>query len=328
MAGGYDIGKARKPRACRQNASQIRRVPIGPGSKQRQKVQDKGTRMNRLFQTSNGKLRWGWKAAILILGTILFGVILNTLSMFILTIGYASQGSPQEEMLQRAAFAMSSIRVQVILSVLQVAFMLWLVRWLIAKAEKQPFDWSNLGLSREPHCPRLLSLGALLAVILSWSAVGAGTALGTLEYQGNGFTLFSARQVVETLLLAALLAFASGFGEEIAFRGYLQSRIAERYNRAAAVIIVAVLFALSYPVAGVSNPLLYSLTAILVGILFGVLYVRTGSLWMGIALHSIWNYMQIAVLAIRRVLTLASSVLPCMYLTTSPVPRRCSLSWE
>jgi hypothetical protein len=47
------------------------------------------------------------------------------------------------------------------------------------------------------------------------------------------------------------------------------------------------------------NPLLYLATATLVGIVFGITFVRTRSLWMGIALHTVWNYMQIAVLAVR-----------------------------
>jgi membrane protease YdiL (CAAX protease family) len=64
-------------------------------------------------------------------------------------------------------------------------------------------------------------------------------------------------------------------------------------------VIVAVLFALLHPLGNALNPLLYFLTAVLVGILFGTVFVRSGSLWMGIALHTVWNYLQIAILAIR-----------------------------
>ena len=47
------------------------------------------------------------------------------------------------------------------------------------------------------------------------------------------------------------------------------------------------------------NPLFYLASAILAGLLFGTIFARTGSLWMGIALHTVWNYLQIAILAIR-----------------------------
>jgi membrane protease YdiL (CAAX protease family) len=100
------------------------------------------------------------------------------------------------------------------------------------------------------------------------------------------------------LLLAAVLALVSGFGEEIAYRGYLQSRIAHRYNHMVAVVIGAVLFALSHPPTA-SNPSLYLALTVLVGLLFGFVFVRTGSLWMSITLHTVWNYIQISVLAVR-----------------------------
>lgn len=253
--------------------------------------------MNKLFKTSDGGLRWGWKTAILILGTILFGVVLTSVMVTILTGGYASQGLDQEQAIARATLASGGFIAQVIMSVLQVSFMLWLVRWLVVHVEKQKFDWSKLGLSvagRSKH----IWLGIALAIALSLLTVGIGYFAGTLKYLGNGFELFSAFQVVVTLGLGAILALASGFGEEIAFRGYLQSRIAERYNPTSAVLIVAVLFALSHPVSAV-DPLFYLVMAILVGILFGAVFVRTGSLWMGIALHAVWNFLQIAIFHVR-----------------------------
>jgi hypothetical protein len=48
--------------------------------------------MNRLFKTTDGDLYWGWKASILIVGTILYGAINNTIMMIVLTIGYSEQG--------------------------------------------------------------------------------------------------------------------------------------------------------------------------------------------------------------------------------------------
>lgn len=253
--------------------------------------------MNKLFKTSDGSLRWGWKTAILILGTILFGVVATTAMATILVAGYASQGFDQEQALERATLASGSFIAQVVMSVLQMGFMLWLVRWLVVGVEKQKFDWSKLGLfvaERSKH----IWLGVAWAIALSLLTVGIGYFVGALAYLGNGFELFSAFQVVVTLGLGAILALASGFGEEIAFRGYLQSRIAERYNPASAVLIVAVLFALSHPVSPV-DPLFYLVMAILVGILFGAVFVRTGSLWMGIALHAVWNFLQIVIFNVR-----------------------------
>jgi len=253
--------------------------------------------MKHLFKASDGDLRWGWKAVLLIVGTILFGIILNVILMTVLTVGYSSQGLAQEQAMEKATLASTGFITQVILSALQLGFLLWIVRWLVVKVEKRPFDLSMLGLVSVKKSKHIL-LGITLAVMLSLLTIGIGFATGSLEYLGNGFNLFSAAQVFVTALLAVVLALASGFGEEIAFRGYLQTRIAQRYNPWIAVVIVAVLFASSHRVNS-SNPLLYLATATLVGVLFGTVFVRTRSLWTGISLHTIWNYIQIAVLAVR-----------------------------
>jgi len=255
--------------------------------------------MKRIFKVLDGDLRWGWKAVILIVGTILFGILLNVILMTALTAGYSSQGLAQEQAMEKATLTSTGFTAQVILSALQLGFLLWIVRWLVVKVERHPFELSQLGLVSVDR-PKHILFGIVLAVALSLLTIGIGCAAGSLEYLGNGFDLFGAAQVFVTALLAVVLALASGFGEEIAFRGYLQTRIAQRYNSsvAVAVVIVAVLFALSHPVSS-SNPLFYLATATLVGILFGTIFIRTGSLWTGIVLHTVWNYMQIAVLAVR-----------------------------
>lgn len=207
-------------------------------------------------------------------------------------------GISQEQALKEATVVSGSFAAQVFLSTMQLGFLLWLVLWLVRKFERQHFSWTLLGLSKKDRSKYVFQ-GTILAVALSLSTIGIGYFTGALDYFGNGLDLFGPSQTSLTILLGAVLALASGFGEEIVFRGYLQSRIAQRYNPAAAVGIVAVLFALSHPVGNGSYPLLYFATAVVVGSLFGMLFVRTGSLWMGIALHTVWNYLQIAVAAVR-----------------------------
>lgn len=254
--------------------------------------------MSHIFKTSDGDLRWGWKAVILIVGAILFGVILSTVVMTVLTVGYASQGLDQSQAMEKAALISTGFVAQVVLSTLQLGFLLSIVRWLVTRVEKQPFNFSQLGLVSVDRSRHIL-LGISLAVTLSLFTIGIGFFTGSLKYLGNGFDLFGASQVFVTAMLAVVLALASGFGEEIAFRGYLQTRIAQRFNSWVAVVIVAVLFALSHPLNTFVNPLLYLGIATMVGILFGTVFLRTNSLWMGATLHSVWNYMQIAVLSVR-----------------------------
>lgn len=255
--------------------------------------------MTTLFKTSTGELRWGWTAVVIIIGTILSGILMNTLLVTVVMIELSSQGLAQVQAMEEATTVANSFIAQVFVSVLQLGVMLLLVRWLIRKVERRHFRWSKLGLVPRDFS-RYVIPGVILAIALSLFTIGIGSLTGTLEYVGNGFDLFGVPQTISSIFLGAILALASGAGEEIAFRGYLQTCIARRYNPVAAGAIVAVLFALAHPIGSSQYPLLYFLMAVLVGMLFGMVFIRTGSLWMGIVLHATWNFLQIAVAAIHR----------------------------
>lgn len=85
---------------------------------------------------------------------------------------------------------------------------------------------------------------------------------------------------------AGLVAVAAGLApvcEEIAFRGYLQSALRLRLRDRRALAVGAVLFATMH-----LNPV--SLPGLLVlGVLFGWLALRTGSVWPGVAAHAANN---------------------------------------
>jgi membrane protease YdiL (CAAX protease family) len=254
--------------------------------------------LKKHYKIPSADWHWGWKAVFLIVGVVLFGILLNAGLTTAVMLELTSNGLAQEQALEEAMAASAGFEAQVVLSVAQMVFMLWLVRWLVRKVERHHFKWSALGLTVEGRWKFILP-GAGLALVLSLSTICFGLLIGTLKYEGNGIALFGLAPSVSTTLWGAILALSSGFGEEVVFRGYLQDRIAKRYTPMTAVMIVAVLFALSHPLGKGIDPLLYFAMAVLVGILFGLVFIRTGSLWMGIALHTVWNYMQVAVVAVR-----------------------------
>jgi hypothetical protein len=48
--------------------------------------------MQSIFRMPGGDVRWGWKAAILVVGTLLFGIVLNAVLPIVLIAFYSSQG--------------------------------------------------------------------------------------------------------------------------------------------------------------------------------------------------------------------------------------------
>jgi len=101
-------------------------------------------------------------------------------------------------------------------------------------------------------------------------------------------------------LLAPLLVLGIGAGvlEEILFRGILYRLVEETFGSWAAVVVSAIFFGLVH----IANPnaTWWSSLAIAVeaGLLLGMAYAWTRSLWFVIALHAAWNFTQGPVLGI------------------------------
>ena len=79
------------------------------------------------------------------------------------------------------------------------------------------------------------------------------------------------------------IALVPAFVEELFFRGYLQRRLLARWSPAAAIPVVAILFAAFH-----GTPV-WALSVLPLGLALGILAWRTGSLWPGIVCHAFVN---------------------------------------
>lgn len=87
---------------------------------------------------------------------------------------------------------------------------------------------------------------------------------------------------------ALFLALASAVGEEIFFRGALQNALAQVAGPTAGWILQAAVFALGHPAPGRAGRL-YLAWAFAAGLIFGALYLLSGSLVPGILAHFLYN---------------------------------------
>jgi len=98
------------------------------------------------------------------------------------------------------------------------------------------------------------------------------------------FSIFTLTYLVMFILV--------GFSEELTFRGYIMSTLADRGNSKWVIYIVSsIIFGLVH----ILNPnvaVLGIINIFLVGLLFAYMYVKTQSLWMPIGYHITWNYFQ------------------------------------
>lgn len=100
-------------------------------------------------------------------------------------------------------------------------------------------------------------------------------------------------QIFDTLSAGIFFTgIAAGFVEEMVFRGVILNLLKERWNTMAAVLVPSIAFG-SLHVLGMDFTIESSLLVIaagsLVGIMFSLIALRSGSVWNSAIVHAIWN---------------------------------------
>ena len=116
-----------------------------------------------------------------------------------------------------------------------------------------------------------------------------------LVYQVGGIGTFELNELsLEPILfILGLLPFwlLQGGTEEVATRGWLLTRIAARTNLPLAIAISSSLFGILH-MGNAGVTFLSVLNIILDGVLAGLLFIYTDSIWLVVAQHGTWNYVQ------------------------------------
>lgn len=119
-------------------------------------------------------------------------------------------------------------------------------------------------------------------------AIIFGYLFANLEYAVlNNEAMVTGLGAVDLTMLFLVMVVFVGLGEEIVFRGFLQSAISPKYGGIAAVLISSFLFAIMH--SGYhSIPYLFFVFG--VGLILGASYERTGSLGLVALMHGILNF--------------------------------------
>lgn len=104
-----------------------------------------------------------------------------------------------------------------------------------------------------------------------------------LARQFDAAQLFAGRSPAETAALVMAVAVLAPLGEELLFRGYLLRVLGARYGVIPGLLVTSLLFALLH-----LNPASFFALFVL-GAVFGILRVGTGSIWPSVVAHGIQN---------------------------------------
>ncbi len=145
------------------------------------------------------------------------------------------------------------------------------------------FERCGYSLKIEKHALLLIPATIAVALVVSYINTRIMSVFGVEEAYsallGEGGDKYSGYQIVLLYISGALVP---AFCEEVLFRGRILANLAP-YGKTGAIVISSVLFALMH-----QNPyqILYTAAA---GIMLGMAYIKTGSIWLGTVIHFVNN---------------------------------------
>ena len=101
------------------------------------------------------------------------------------------------------------------------------------------------------------------------------------------------------ITLSAGVAFtgiAAGFVEEMVFRGVILNALKKRWNIKVAVIVPSMLFGIVHVLGqdfSIGSCLLVIIAGTMVGVMFSMIAIESGSVWNSGIVHAIWNIVMI-----------------------------------
>jgi membrane protease YdiL (CAAX protease family) len=141
-------------------------------------------------------------------------------------------------------------------------------------------------------------IGFLIVVSVLLVLFWAEQRAGWLEVQGWNWNSLSAIPWVRVAWVGLLVNFGVAVGEETIFRGYLLSGLQTAWGKWPGLVVMTGVFGLFHVPAYMSDrmpPAALTLALLLAsafGLLFGLIYLQTGTLWLPTALHFPWNYVE------------------------------------
>lgn len=232
--------------------------------------------LRQVFINSAGRLRSGWRVLIFILVYVSLLFLLSTLVRISYAVGLRI--APDRSL---SAFAEDFVfRLILLASALFAGYLC--NRWL------EGLPWRALGLTLHAWWWRDFMVGSAIGVASLALATAIAAAAGGLRFTASPRTMLL--QVVQTLVMSALLFIFAALAEEALFRGYPLQTLA----RARLAWLAILLTSLPFAAVHLTNPNVVKgftfINTALAGVWLAVAYLRTRSLWLPLGVHWAWNW--------------------------------------
>ena len=142
-------------------------------------------------------------------------------------------------------------------------------------------------LTDKKHIAKHYGLGFVFGFLMMTSVVLIMLATGQISFSGFNLKLSG----IGVFILNLLMWVPQGASEELMFRGYMIPAFKRRFPTAIGVLVSSLVFSAFHSLNSGYTPLA-SVNLVLIAVLFALIYLYTGDIWMTSAMHTAWNLTQ------------------------------------
>ena len=152
---------------------------------------------------------------------------------------------------------------------------------------------SQMGLTAR-HWAKRLGIGCLIGFAAISLCVLTASLSGAAKFSGWNLPGFLSLD-----MLISLIYFISlGFYDEILYRGFFMTVLKTTRSKWVIIALPAVVYGFTH-YQDANAPLLYTINFMLIGLAYAYMFIKTGSIWMSIGYHIVWDYFQSIIYGIQ-----------------------------
>jgi hypothetical protein len=226
---------------------------------------------------SEPRLRAGWRLLLQVVLQALVLIIAGGL-MFSVMLGVFG--------ISPAADGTAGLLVSQVADLIAVTLSIFVARRVLDRR-----SFASLGLHITRQAGRDFAIGIVTTCLMMGSIFALEWGIGWLRVESFAWQTDSVGAVIRGVLLFTAICLLVGWKEELMSRGYHLQTIASGTSLAWGWIISSAVFGILH----LANPhanLLSVAGIILAGMFLGYAYIRTGSLWLSMGLHTGWNFFE------------------------------------
>ena len=233
-----------------------------------------------------GEVRVVWRVVIAVVLYVAVTFLLRFIPIFLYTAIQAGGGMARQDALDSAkAIVFEHPIWSTAIGIINGLMSLVLIWFMLRVIEKRSFGFKDVGLDWRRSSLLCLAFGALIALLMYVA--------GRIVPQALGSSMPAMETVLTGLTVSAVvrnfaLCIPMGFGEEVLFRGYVQSRLVERHGAVRGILIGSIVFTLLHLVGRPLSPVTI-FSAIILWAAIGALYHLSNSLYLVGMFHAVAN---------------------------------------